>query len=264
MNPLWIPLLAVLLVGIPHGALDAILIRKVSGSRSTLWFYGSYLLLCLAVIAIWFQAPVVSLAVFLMISLWHFGGADARGYGENSWLSRIVHGAMIPIVLPALQPEAVTPLFQLVALENQTPFVDWAQNLIGVWAGLVLLKFFRQEFQLREFLELAGLCLFFWLADPLYSFALYFCGLHSVRHFQQSFRYLSRNHFGKRELIEFATLSGIPVLMILLGGSLMNGTDWIQGLTGAVFIGLAALTVPHMILIDGWVPLGKTRPDHST
>ena len=264
MDHLWIPLLAILLVGIPHGALDAILIRKVSGSRSSIWFYSSYLLLCVAVVAVWFQAPVVSLAFFLLISLWHFGGADARGYGDDHWLSRLVHGSMIPIVLPALQPEAVAPLFRLVALQNETPFVEWAQILIWPWAALLLLKVIRKEISKREVLELGGLSLFFWLADPIYSFALYFCGLHSMRHFQQSFQFLSRNRFGKKETIEFAILSGVPILMILLGGAMLDEAQWLQGLTGSVFIGLAALTVPHMILIDGWVPLGKPDSGHST
>ena len=85
---------------------------------------------------------------------------------------------------------------------------------------------------------------------PLMYFAVYFCALHSIRHFTATMRVVPN---GRRALSVAVVLSVIVTLAALLAtfqgmtGTSVATTD--QGIR-VIFIGLAALTVPHMILVD--------------
>jgi Brp/Blh family beta-carotene 15,15'-monooxygenase len=85
---------------------------------------------------------------------------------------------------------------------------------------------------------------------PLMYFAVYFCALHSIRHFTAT---MSAVPNGRRALVIAVVLSSIVTLVALVllrqgvTGTLAETTE--QGIR-VIFIGLAALTVPHMILVD--------------
>ena len=85
---------------------------------------------------------------------------------------------------------------------------------------------------------------------PLIYFAVYFCALHSIRHFTAT---MSAVPNGRRALGVAVMLSVITTLAALLAlhlgitGTAAETTE--QGIR-VIFIGLAALTVPHMILVD--------------
>ena len=61
-----------LLVGIPHGAIDHILFLE-SRKTSPILFYASYFGLMGAYIALWFIFPFASFVFFLLMSAYHFG-----------------------------------------------------------------------------------------------------------------------------------------------------------------------------------------------
>jgi len=88
------------------------------------------------------------------------------------------------------------------------------------------------------------------LLPPLLLFTIYFCCLHSLRHFSATIRSIPR---AGRALAIAALLSGV---VVLAAGSFLQtvaneGPDALaRGLAQTIFIGLAALTVPHMILVD--------------
>ena len=99
---------------------------------------------------------------------------------------------------------------------------------------------------------------------PLLGFALYFCGVHSRNHFTDIWRFLSQS---------FAADN------LLKGAAILTLVSWVAAITAfwilapqigassaaiqVTFIGLAALTLPHMLLIDGGLrptkALGKGR-----
>jgi zinc transporter ZupT len=74
--------------------------------------------------------------------------------------------------------------------------------------------------------------------------------LHSVRHFSNALASLDDPHQGLRVA---ALLSAVTVVAGLIGFVVLQGFKpelFEQSLLRIVFIGLAALTVPHMILVD--------------
>ena len=91
------------------------------------------------------------------------------------------------------------------------------------------------------------------VAPPLIFFALYFCALHSARHLRHGFA--EERGSGRLAVLITVAYTVIPIVAVGIltavfvgdfapGGSLADG--WIIRL---VFIGLAALTVPHMMVI---------------
>ena len=97
-------------------------------------------------------------------------------------------------------------------------------------------------------LELIAITLLAWVLPPLIFFTIYFCGLHSPRHALEVVR-----HYGI-EPLEAVLVSALFTLMAVIFASVF----FISGESGAVddksiriiFVGLAALTVPHMILLS--------------
>ncbi|WP_213686115.1 Brp/Blh family beta-carotene 15,15'-dioxygenase [Roseicyclus sp.] len=81
---------------------------------------------------------------------------------------------------------------------------------------------------------------------PLLFFIVCFCGLHSVRHFTQTLQSVPKS--GQAVLIS-AVPSCTVVVIAGIAWVLLPQTD-VQLSLQIVFIGLAALTVPDMLLVD--------------
>lgn len=85
---LYVIILGLLLVGIPHGALDHLTEGLISVKKVTLKFIFLYLLLMVPIFLIWHFMPVIGLIFFLIYSAWHFGQTDMVNWGfSNSLLS---------------------------------------------------------------------------------------------------------------------------------------------------------------------------------
>ena len=86
---------------------------------------------------------------------------------------------------------------------------------------------------------------------PLVYFGIYFCALHSPTHFSRVIK-LVPDSDRPRAVMQTAaftmlTLFFAGLALIVLAVELTLEQSAVQ----IVFIGLAALTVPHMVLIDG-------------
>ena len=99
--------------------------------------------------------------------------------------------------------------------------------------------------------ELIGLIFLAWYAPPLVTFAIYFCFIHSRRHF--SFVWKQLQHMSSKKIM-IGSAFILSCTSWLIGGGIyffLNSKMMAsEAALQTVFIGLAALTVPHMILID--------------
>ena len=106
---------------------------------------------------------------------------------------------------------------------------------------------------LNRLFEIFCLGLIFYMLSPLAGFAFYFCMVHTPRHLLRVWGHLDRQNFKRRSMVPMAlgftcaswVAGGIALWMIPLAMS----AD--EHLLRVIFIGLAALTVPHMLLVDG-------------
>ena len=247
----------VLVLGVPHGALDPIFARRlfaVRGPAAWTVFVGAYVALALLVIVFWLLAPAAFLILFLVASTLHFSGDPAAG---TPWVTRLLYGGAV-IVLPVLNhtPE-MTRLFGFLVDANVADrfvstlrFLAWPW-LAGIfWSALVMCR--------RDWVtavELVSASLLALVAPPLLSFTVFFCVMHSARHALRTQRYASLPW--RQLLLTSLAPTAAVVAAALVTWSFVKDAPLDMRLVQFVVIGLAALTAPHMLLVErirfsGW------------
>ena len=242
---------AVAILGLPHGALDlpiAQTLWPLNGWRGKLRFVSLYLGLSLLLIITWIFLPGPALFVFLIYSAFHFSG----DWDDSGIILRFSGGAAT-VGAPALfQTEEVAKLFSQLAPESAA---NSATILLAVMGGMFLCMFVATimvwpQFRTRAASEQGIIWISAACLTPLIYFVIYFCILHSIRHFSNAIASLEYPRQGLRVAI---LLSGVTVLAGFIGFLVLQGTKpelLDQSVLKIIFIGLAALTVPHMILVD--------------
>ena len=87
---------------------------------------------------------------------------------------------------------------------------------------------------------------------PLVGFALYFCIIHTSRHMRRIWHILTATAAPKRLIMQAAGYTIASWLFGAVAFLWLNESTLEAELIQIIFIGLAALTVPHMILVDGF------------
>jgi Brp/Blh family beta-carotene 15,15'-monooxygenase len=239
------------LLGMPHGAFDVVFARKLFGVvdlQGWALFSVLYIGLAAAVVGFWVVAPTLFLCAFLVCSALHFGGDPAAG---ASTLERCLYGGAV-IVLPALWhgPE-LQRLLGLVAGPASAAFVaPVLSQMAAPWlAATVLACVLQARTSLLAAWELAALAALSVAAPPLVAFTIYFCAMHSPRHILRTLASLpsaeARNALALALWPTLAVLSALTVIGLLSSDRSMEA--WVMQL---VFVGLAALTLPHMVLLE--------------
>lgn len=246
------------LVGLPHGAIDPLLAARVYRfSRPSEWamFVACYSGLALCVVLLWTVAPVLFLTGFLLVSLVHFSEDLVTG---ASWLSRLVYGATV-LVLPALRyaPETERLLALVAGSDAAVPVTTLLAQ--ASWPLLVLaLVCAVAEGRRRPMVgaEIAGVALLSACAPPLVSFTVFFCLMHSLRHLLRAA--MGEGAMSVRALVRAAAwpMAGTAAAA-LLAWPLLGTQSLDAAVMQLIFVGLAALTVPHMVLVEvaaraGW------------
>ena len=254
-----VALLFVVLIGLPHGAFDGAIANHLGAGRSfaaSAKFIASYCAAAGLVITIWIIFPAVTLALFLIISMIHFGRGDVSAKsGPVFMIQVLLHGGLPIFGIIYFQQSSVIPLFD--ALTNGASDLAILMSKImvpflGLMAGLYGLMAFRDASLRVRFAEFILLAMAFAILPPLVSFALYFCIIHTGRHMSRIWHVLASTS-SPRGLYRQA--AGFTLISWLVGGAAFL---WLEtgnldaALLQVVFIGLAALTVPHMILVDGF------------
>jgi Brp/Blh family beta-carotene 15,15'-monooxygenase len=87
-----IALLFVVLIGLPHGAFDGAIANHLGAGRSlaeAAKFITGYCAAAGLVIAIWIMFPAVTLTLFLIISMIHFGRGDASAQSRPVFMMQV-------------------------------------------------------------------------------------------------------------------------------------------------------------------------------
>ena len=241
----------VLLLGMPHGAFDVLIARRllrVAGFTAWALFSLGYLGLSAAVVAVWFVAPTLFLSTFLIGSALHFAGDPATGVNG---ISRGLYGGAV-IVLPALwHGEELQRLLGLVAGPDSAAVVaPVLAQLAAPWlAAMVVACAVQFRTSRLAACETAGLAALAVAAPVLVAFCAYFCVMHSPRHILRTFANLQAAEAGQA-----LALAAWPTLAVLVVAALFawlaSGIALEARVMQGVFVGLAALTLPHMLLLE--------------
>ncbi|MGA1540593.1 MAG: Brp/Blh family beta-carotene 15,15'-dioxygenase [Chthoniobacterales bacterium] len=269
--------LAVVVFGLPHGALDLALVRGAAqGSRLALAAaIGVYLVVSAAILAVWIAFPVAALLGFLAIAVIHFGLGDTEDrHGPQRAVEVIARGGFAGIAPLVFHPQTTRDLFALLVGPASSGHLDAALAVITapatwLWITCLIVAVLWRSLQrapgwLPAVAELLLTAAIFAVFHPLSAFLLYFCFVHSVRHISDlgAARFPESAARARRWLL----LESLPFTLatVVLGAiawfAFARTLDFDEAMMRVIFWGLSALTMPHMILTAWWHGRGEPQP----
>ncbi|MCH8474224.1 MAG: Brp/Blh family beta-carotene 15,15'-dioxygenase [Opitutales bacterium] len=271
----WLFLGSMIFLGIPHGAADFLVARKILPRRYfPTPFLVVYSLLVLLILLLWNLGPAICLGLFLLLTAWHWGSAEVYPLPKSSEQSgrpwqAWARGGWVMVLPFALHPaETLTILnawgIETVPLPPQAAVVGFSGLLLIADLGLSW-KAMPRRFRILYGFEVLYLGLMGAILSPLWWITLYFLFFHAWRHtLRIRASFFRPTEKGLLPLLSLATLRYAPLtllpLLIFVLLILPQQSDWTfrpLPWTGAYIALLAALTVPHSILIRYWDLQGK-------
>lgn len=239
----------VVLIGLPHGALDPVLAHRVGLLASPgrgLALLLAYLGLAAAALTLWWATTPIALVVFFALTGWHFSRDWARrGLPLVGWAS-----VLMLLGLPAASHGAeISALFTALDITHAT---ELTMALVGVGllgAGLAAVSVATRRLTRPAAVELLALSAGGLLLSPVWFFVLYFCVLHSVDHITDRVPTSLSTHRGR--LLAVAVACTVPVVLMGAGYVLSAPQSPLDDRFATIlFAGLFALTVPHLLLVE--------------
>ena len=268
ISPL-ICLLLILSIGVSHGSLDNEKGRKLFqffGINNFFIFYLLYILISLIVIILWVIIPSISLIIFLIVASYHFGKEDTQFLiVKSSNLNQLLFflkGTLIILAPMYFHFDETISIFKFLLIDNETfyKFLDLIETNKIIFYSITLstissIILFIQNFEVKKFtifLDYFSILIINYYFSPLVAFTIYFCFLHSVRHSISLMFELDKNDlinglkiFTKKAL----PLTILTAIFCFVGLYLLNNTyNFDSSILKIIFIGLASLTFPHILL----------------
>ena len=258
----------ILSIGISHGALDHIKGKKLlrlHNIEGMSRFYFCYLAISIFIIIFWIFSPAISLVLFLVIASYHFGKEDVEFLiTKKSKLYLIPYffkGTLI-ITAPLIFHFADTVnIFKLLLIKNDNFyfFLSQLENYKILYTIFTLsflsnIFFALNNFKLINILLLDSLSIIVlnYYLTPLLAFTIYFCFLHSFRHAISLMIELNSDNIINgffsfiRKALPLTILTAIFYIISLY--FLSNFYEINDAILKIIFIGLASLTFPHILL----------------
>ena len=268
ISPL-ICLLLILLIGVSHGSLDHIKgkkLLKIFNLNNISIFYFTYLLLAISITIFWISFPSTALIIFLIVASYHFGKEDTQFLiNENTYSNQLLFlfkGSLIILAPLLFHFDETISIFKLLLIKNETFYSSLAfiennklLNIGIIISTLSSIFLFIKNFELKKFtifLDYFSIIILNYYFTPLIAFTIYFCFLHSIRHSISLMIELDQNNLKNGLLIFFKKalpLTILTAIFCLIGMYFLNknyGFD--SSILKLIFIGLASLTFPHILL----------------
>ena len=253
-------LLPLIWPGVAHGSLDYEVSKKIGLIKENYQrnlFFITYILLAISFSIFWFFFPHISLLIFLIFSVFHFGSSDHIFFLDKKIkFAEIILRGSIPIIIPVIfHKEDVFEIFRLLFIENL--FLENIFPIFYYYNFLLVLLFFSILFflltenkitiqkKLIFLTEIFFMVFCFILFEPLISFSLYFCFLHSIRHLineKENLKFSFNKVIAKTLPLTFVTIISLLFIYLFI-------ENYEYKFISILFISLASLTVPHMVLV---------------
>ena len=268
ISPL-ICLLLILSIGISHGALDNIKgkkLFKIFEITNFSIFYSSYIVIAIAIIILWIIIPALSLIIFLVVASYHFGKEDTQFLViENSYFNQLlflIKGSLIILAPMYFHFDETISIFKLLLVENESfyEYLNHIENYKILFSGILLATFanillFAKNYEFKKFtifLDYFSIIIINYYFSPLIAFTLYFCFLHSIRHSITLMLELNGTdlNVGFRLFMKKALpLTILTIIFCLIALYFLNNSyNFNSSILKIIFIGLASLTFPHILL----------------
>ena len=262
-EPILICLFLILILGISHGALDNIKgkkLLKLFGYRSIISFYFVYILISLLIIIFWLVFPNIVLFSFLIVAAYHFGKEDTIFYFKKKFLISeclfFLKGSSVITAPLLLQREATNAIFRILnfnVFEHAVFNDEFLIILLGLsfLSSIFIARKKNTELKGVMIMDFLSLVILNYFLTPVLAFTFYFCFLHSIRHsitlifeLDKSFKSGLNKFISRAVPLTFAT--GVIFLFAIY--FLNNFYKLDEAIYKVIFIGLASLTFPHILL----------------
>ena len=247
------------IVGISHGALDHVKgfnLMKFYKIQNKFLFYPIYVFISLFVIFLWVLFPTSTLMLFLIVASYHFGKEDScvgniikkRFIGILYFLK----GSLVVIAPLAFHTSETLEIFQILNVNITIPH----ENYLFIW----ILISFVANFLIVSWSSNDGFFIADWITvfllniflSPLVAFTVYFCFLHSVRHSFSLIYEVDNKNFKKgvkKFLKKALPLTLITAILFIFSVYILTNYYVLdEAMLKVIFIGLASLTFPHILL----------------
>jgi Brp/Blh family beta-carotene 15,15'-monooxygenase len=171
-----------------------------------------------------------------------------------------VYGGLVIFLPLLLHGDAVVQLFSFLAGNTAASLGFWMHLLSWPWllGTVAAVVMCCKRLAWMTGVEMAAVAILAIFAPPLVAFTVFFCGMHSARHILRTIDYSGQS---SPRMLLAACLGPMAGVALMAGAAVL----WLRNvpiearLIQLVFVGLAALTVPHMGLVErvrfsGWVP----------
>ena len=284
---LGVPLaVGMVVLGVAHGACDQFVVPAHQPTEVTLrsWSYWwrfllGYLGLAAAVGVLWWFWPAATVAGFFLLTVWHWGSADAPAGNQVSageWLTHSLMRGLMIFAVPAWfrTDDTMGLVNELLAFVGAAPVgVALFQTITTVLLLLVVsghavlwalyAKRGRLDLLKTDLLEVLLLCTLFIALPARLSVAVYFVFWHSLQHILRLNGWLgyanpARRRVHRSELLAqlgFFLRRAAPLLLLscvallvlgrILSPRLPDGTAWFS----LALVVASIVTLPHAVLV---------------
>ena len=262
-------LFLILVIGVSHGSLDHIKGKKLLrllNIKSNYIFYITYILISAVVLVTWILLPSITLIVFLTIASYHFGKEDTQFLvNDRSYFTEILYffkGILIILAPLYLHFYETIAIFKLLLIDSEVFYssLNFIETNYVIQIGILCstlssIFLFLKNFEIKKFvifLDYFSILVLNHYLSPLVAFTIYFCFLHSIRHSITLAIELDPNSitngFGLfiKKALPLTILTGVFSFIALY--LLNNSYDLDSAILKLIFIGLASLTFPHILL----------------
>ena len=257
LNQILLFSLPLLWPGLAHGSLDILVAKKnhlIKNKFQTFLFLFIYISIPLIFFYLWIIFPNIVFKIFLLLSILHFGISDS--ITNQKIVETLIRGFLVIILPFKFHLEKTIDIFSFFYIKenellNLSKYFDYLYIILILLITFFLIQNYKKVFSHNKFsiFIIEMICLFFcfWFFEPLISFFIYFCFLHSTRHLIDEKRNLELN---KKNL--FIKTLPMTILTIIFFTSLFfYFNDNPNNLNVSILvIGLSSLTIPHILLIN--------------
>ena len=254
-----ISFLLIFFIGLPHGSFDGA-VASLVGFRNRiqfLLFIFYYLVLFFLVILFWLHFPIISLIIFIIMTIIHFGLCDWTNYkiNKHKYSVSFTYGMTIIFGIIFFNENQSFLMFEYLTNDNiyfiqRYLFIPYFLTTLSI-IYFIYLSFYEKKLR-KGIIEILFLLSIFYFFDPLLSFAIYFCFFHTYKHLKHLIKNIYLNLTNKKFVINttliFTMISWVAGIGIVY--FLFQNLSLYESILKVIFIGLAALTLPHMLLID--------------
>ena len=247
------------IIGVSHGALDHIKgykLMEVYKINNKYLFYPVYIFCCLLVIFFWIIFPSVALILFLLVASYHFGKEDScvGSIIKKKFINLfyLFKGSVVVVAPLFFHTEETLQIFKILGDNLIMTHENFLVSLllISFIANIFIMQWSNNSgFFLADWVTIFTLNIFF---SPLVAFTIYFCFLHSVRHSFGLIYEINKKKFKnglKKFLKKALPLTLVTAILFIFGVYILTNYYVLDdAIMKVIFIGLASLTFPHILL----------------